>query len=143
MSSEAEAEYKTEISLNLAKEEAFLNLGIVYFNDKKYEKAISAWDSTVAINPKNADAYNNLGASYLNFKQDSKKAMPYFEKAVELSPDFTQGYINILVCAQNSNDEQATIKYTRILLDKGTSINDIKAKGINYSDALLKKINAR
>ena len=140
---DAAKEFNMEIALNLQKEEAFFNLGMLYFQNKDYDRAITCWDSTVSIDPKNADAYNNIGVCYLNFKKDNTKGMTYFEKAVELNPNYTQGYFNILVCAQNNNDEQSMIKYTRILLDKGTSINDIKAKGINISDALLQKINAR
>jgi hypothetical protein len=140
---DAEKEFNTEIGLNLQKEEAFFNLGMLYFQNKDYDRAITAWDSTISINPKNINAYNNLGVCYLNLKQDNDKALIYFEKSVELDPNYTQGYYNILICSQNKNDEQAIIKYTRILLDRGTSINDIKAKGINISDALLQKINAR
>lgn len=140
---DAEKEFNTEITLNLQKEEAFFNLGMLYFQNKDYDKAIVSWDSTVAIDPKNADAYNNIGVCYLNFKKDNTQAMTCFEKAVEMNANYTQGYINILVCAQNMNDEQTMIKYIRILLDKGTSIDDIKSKGINISDALLQKINAR
>lgn len=140
---DAAKEFNMEIALNLQKEEAYFNLGMLYFQNKDYDNAIVSWDSTVSINPKNVDAYNNIGVCYLNFKKDNTKGMTYFEKAVELNPDYTQGYFNILVCAQNNNDEQSLIKYTRILLDKKVSINDIKAKGINISDELLQKINAR
>jgi tetratricopeptide (TPR) repeat protein len=140
---DAEKEFQTEIALNLQKEDAFFNLGMLYFQNKDYDKAITSWDSTVAINPKNADAYNNMGVCYLNFKKDNTKGMTYFEKAIELNPGYTQGYFNILVCAQNNNDEQTMIKYIRVLLDKGTTIDDIKAKGINITDALLQKVNAR
>jgi tetratricopeptide (TPR) repeat protein len=140
---DAVKEFNTEIALNLQKEEAFFNLGMLYFQSKDYDKAIRSWDSTIAIDPKNTDAYNNIGVCYLNFKKDNIKGMEYFEKAVEMNPNYTQGYLNILVCAQNNNDEQAMIKYSRILIDKGMSIDDIKAKGIAISDALLQQINAR
>ncbi len=143
MTHEAEDEFNTEIKLNLVKEEAYFNLGMLYYQNKDYAKAITALDSTISIGPKNADAYSYLGVIYANFKKDFGKGKTYFEKVVELNPNFTEGYMNILVCAQNSNDEQSLIKYTRILLDKGTSIADIRAKGINISDDILKKINAR
>lgn len=140
---DAEKEFNTEIALNLQKEEALFNLGMLYFQNKDYDKAITAWDSTVSINPKNINAYNNLGVCYLNFKKDNAKSTSYFEKTVELDPNYTQGYINLLVCAQNSNNEASMIKYIRVLLGKGMSINDIKAKGINIPDELVQKINAQ
>lgn len=143
MRSEAMKEFNTEISMNLQKEEAFFNLGILYFQNKDYANAIKNWDSTVSINPSNADANNNLGVCYLNFKGDYKTAKTYFEKTVEVSPNYTQGYFNLLVCAQNMKDEESLVKYIRILLDKGTAIDDIKAKGITVTDEMVKKINAR
>ena len=143
MPGDAEKEFNTEIALNLQKEEAYFQLGLLYFNNKDYDRAMTEWDSTISIDPKNTDAYNNIGVCYLNSRKDNTKALTYFEKAVELNSNYTQGYLNIMVCAQNNNDEQSIIKYARILLDKGVSINDIKAKGINISDELLQKINAR
>lgn len=143
MPADAEKEFNTEIALHLQKEEAFFNLGMLYYQNKDYNNAILSWDSTISINPKNADALNNVGVCYLNFKADNNQAKGYFEKALEINPNYTQGYFNVLACAQNTNDEETLIKYIRILLDKGTAIDDIRAKGIRISDALLQKINAR
>ncbi len=143
MQAEAKKEFNTEITLNLQKEEAFFNLGILYFQDKDYQTAIKDWDSTIAINPKNADAYYNTGAAYLNTTGPTKSAETCFEKAVEINPNYTQAYFNILSCAQSLNDQDALVKYIRALLDKGTSADDIRAKGINITEELAKKINAR
>jgi Tfp pilus assembly protein PilF len=86
---------------------------------------------------------NNTGVCYLNFKNDAARAKQYFEKTLEVNPDFMQAYINLLVCAQNSNDETTQLKYLRILLKKGVSVNDIRARGVKLSDELLQKINAQ
>ncbi|HTA26416.1 MAG TPA: hypothetical protein VK809_01415, partial [Bacteroidia bacterium] len=143
MPAEAKKEFNTEIALNLQKEEAFFNLGILNFQDKDYGNAIKDWDSTISINPKNADACYNMGIAYLNAKGNTKTAETCFEKAVEINPNYTLAYYNVLSCAQNLNDRESLIKYIRILLDKGISIDDIKAKGITVTDDLLKKVNAR
>lgn len=143
MPAEAEQEFKTEIALNLRKEEAFFNLGLLYYHTRQYGNAISAWDSTITINPKNMDALNNLGICYENYKNDPGQAKLYFEKALQTDSNFLQAYYNLLFCAQNSKDEATVVKYTRILLSKGVPVSDIKAHGINLSDALLQKINAQ
>jgi len=143
MPADAEKEFKMEIGLSLQKEEAFFNLGLLYYNRKEFANAITSWDSTLAINPKNSDAMNNIGVCYLNFDHLQGKAAQYFEKVIQINPDFMQAYYNLLACAQSMNDETILIKYTRILLSKGVSVNDIKARGINLSDALLQKINAQ
>jgi tetratricopeptide (TPR) repeat protein len=139
---EAKKEFRTEIALNLEKENAFFNLGMLYYRNKDYNNAIIFWDSTIHINPKNSDALNNLGVCYLNYKNDNNQAKLYFEKALEINPDYKEGYYSLLICAQNTNDEKLFIKYIRILLSKGVSLKDIQARGIKVSDELLQKINS-
>jgi tetratricopeptide (TPR) repeat protein len=115
---------------------------MLYFQNKDYDAAIQAWDSTITLNPSNADAHNNLGVCYQNYKKDNKKAQEYFTNSVKLNPDYTQGYYNLLICAQNNSDKKSLVTYTKILLHKGASINDIKARGISISDDLMKLITA-
>ncbi len=109
MNKEAEQEFNTEISLNLVKEESYFNLGLLYIQTKEYDKAVIVLDSTISIGPKNADAYSTLGVCYANYKKDFTNALTCFEKVVELNPNFTQGYFNILICAINSNNEPEVI----------------------------------
>jgi lipoprotein NlpI len=140
---DAEKEFHTEIALNLQKEEAYFSLGVVYFGVKDYDNAIASWDSTLSINPNNTNAYNNIGVCYLNYKKNNATAASYFAKAVSVDPNYVQGYLNLIVCAQNMNNEQDVIKYARILLGKGVTLDAIKAKGVTISDEMLQKINAR
>lgn len=137
---EAEQEFNTEISLNLEKEEAYFQLGVLYIQINAYDKSLHAWENVIALNSKNADAYNNMGVCYINSNIDIKKAQECFEKSVELNPDNIQGYFNVLICAQRNNDNGAFFKYLKLLLQKGINSNDIKAKGINIPEDMLKKI---
>lgn len=122
------------------KENAYFQLGLKYFQIREADKAIRCFDSVSAINPANADAFNNLGACYMNFKHDSRKAQAYFIKSVEINPALTQSYIYILLCAGNNKDDDSFIKYAKLLLDKGMTINEIEAKGITIPDKIMKKI---
>lgn len=116
--------------------------GMYFYQLKDFVKAIVALDSAIAINPKQYLAYNTLGVYFHNYRHDDDSAKEYFEKAIKINPDYTPSYINLLACAQTENDEQSFIKYIRILFNKGMSISDIKAKGINVPDEVLQKINA-
>ncbi len=151
---DAEIEFNTEIAMNLQKEEAFLNLGVLYFQAKDYENAVKAMNNVLLINPNNADALNNLGVYLLYFKKDYNQAISYFVKVLNLDLDYRQAYINFVICAQNFNRKDVIVKYQRILLDnrndpytwvmvdKGMSLSEIQAKGINMSANLLKQVNA-
>jgi len=152
--SDAEKEFNTEIVLNLQKEEAFLNLGILYFRQKDYENAVKSMNSVLGINPNNLDALNNLGVYLSYIKKDYAQAMPYFIKVLSVDPNYEQAYINVMICAENRNNEQLMLKNQRILLDnrndpytwvvvqKGMPAGDLRAQGISVSDKLMKKIDS-
>lgn len=68
-----------------------INIGIVYFNLKKTDKAIEYYNRAVILSEHINDtvllikAYNNLGNVYMSIWQDWDKAEKYFNRSVELS----------------------------------------------------------
>jgi tetratricopeptide (TPR) repeat protein len=136
---QAKKEFQREIDLNLQKDEAYFQLGMLFYQQQKSDSAIFAWEKTVELNPKNLDAYSNLGVCYLNFKHDSNKAEELWNKTVQFNPDYVQGYLNLMILCQNKKDENCLLNNLRIILRKGVSPNDIRARGINLTDDLLKK----
>ena len=63
-------------------------LGRVYFQEGKYEKALRLLESAVAMGPSDPDAMFFLGRTYLELDQD-EKATEILEKLIEKHPDFT------------------------------------------------------
>ncbi len=139
---EAKKEFQKEIDMNLQKDEAYFQLGFLYYNEQKSDSAIFAWEKTIELNPKNIDAYSNLGVCYLNFRKDMNKAEEYWNKTIQLNPDYVQGYLNLMILCQNKKDDDCMLKYLRIVLQKGVSADEIRKRGIAISYDLLKKASS-
>jgi tetratricopeptide (TPR) repeat protein len=65
---------------------AYANLGVVYYQDKSYGKAIKFYDKAIALQPDAAVFHNNRGAAYFNKRQYEKASLDY-AKALQLDPD--------------------------------------------------------
>ena len=66
-------------------EKAYYNLGKVYQAQRKWDKAIEAFESAVQKSPDNANFQYDLGEAYLEAKQ-LDKAETALKKATELDP---------------------------------------------------------
>ena len=115
---------------------------MIYYQQQKSDSAIFAWEKTVALNPNNVDAYSNLGVCYLNFRHDTNKAEEYWNKTIQLNPEYVQGYLNLMIVCQNKKDENCLLNYLKIVLHKGVSPDQIRQRGINITDDLLKKASS-
>jgi len=73
--------------INNPSEANYINLSLLYFNKREFEKAIDACNEILSINPKSAIAYNNMCAAYNNLQQWTK-AIEAGKRALELQPDF-------------------------------------------------------
>ncbi len=69
------------------------NVGVAYFDIKRYEQAVKNYNVAISYDPKYASAYNNRGNA-LAMLGRFKEALPDFTQAVTLKPDYGQGYYN-------------------------------------------------
>jgi len=67
---------------------AYHNLGIVYFSQKRYQDAIAVLEKAVRLNPRLAGAYVILGLAHYELYQ-SHKAVMAFQEAHRLDPNDT------------------------------------------------------
>jgi len=65
----------------------YLNLSLIYYNQKDYDKCIAACKEALKIDPKYYLAYNNIGSAY-NMTGDWNNAMKAFTEALKIKPDF-------------------------------------------------------
>jgi uncharacterized protein (TIGR03790 family) len=65
---------------------ATLQLGSLYDEDAKYDKAIEAYRQVIAAEPRNATALNNLAYDLAEHQHDPKEALPVAQKAFGLLP---------------------------------------------------------
>jgi len=137
---EAKKDFLTEINLGLQREQAFLQLGLLYYQYQKLDSALYYLDQTIKINPSNSDALSNMGVIYYNYKKDYVKAEEVWAKAIAINPKYYQVYINLLLNCQTKKDDNCFSKYLILALNNGMSIQDIRSKGIVISDQLLSRL---
>ena len=85
----AEEEYKQALYLHPGFSQVYHYLGQLYFEKKAYDHAIEAWKKLIELEPDLSTAYiiyNNLGIAYEQ-KQETEKALDYFEKALSRAPE--------------------------------------------------------
>jgi tetratricopeptide (TPR) repeat protein len=83
------------IELNPRNVSAYYNLGLAYYNQGQYDKAIANCNKAIHINPKFADAYNTRAAAFF-FKKKYKKAWNDVHKAQHLGYKVHPEFIDAL-----------------------------------------------
>ncbi|MCA2879595.1 MAG: tetratricopeptide repeat protein [Microcystis sp. M046S1] len=71
----------------------YVNRGILYYNQKKYELASDDYNKAIELNPNLAMAYNNRGNIYYD-QQKYELALADWNKAIELNPNLAMAYNN-------------------------------------------------
>ncbi|WP_119344931.1 tetratricopeptide repeat protein [Facilibium subflavum] len=103
------------ISLNDKDAAIYSNLGRIYAEQHKTEKALTCLYKAIQLNPEYAAAYYNLGQLFLQ-KNDISQAINYFKKAIQLNPKHLQAYLNLgWLLQQQEALEQALYYYQQIL----------------------------
>ena len=65
----------------------YLNLSLVYHQNKRYQDSISAAKKAIQLRPNFPEAYNNIAADYEDMHQWDQ-AIEAAKKALQLRPDF-------------------------------------------------------
>ena len=82
-----------EVERNPESQAAWLELGNLYFDTRKYQDAIRAYNQYLSLNPKNPDVWTDLGVMYRR-SGDPAEAISSFDKAIELDSRHEQAYFN-------------------------------------------------
>lgn len=97
-----------------------------YINKSQYKEANDLLDKAIKDNPKNAEFYNVKGSLYENQK-DSETAFTYYQKAIEINPDYAKGQFDV----------------GRYYFNKAVKMRDEinKLKGAAYQKAITEQLN--
>jgi OmpA-OmpF porin, OOP family len=60
----------------------------IAFSERKMDKGIELMEKAIDKDPNYAEAYFRLGSLYNDLLADPDKAMPYYEKALQIKPDY-------------------------------------------------------
>ena len=82
------------------------NLGVQYYNQRQFSKAIQAYQKVIELDPTYIEAYNNLGIICQEIG-DVDRAFEAFQKSIEINPQYEKGHNNlgILLYLKGRNEE--------------------------------------
>ncbi len=115
---EAEGIFKEVIAQVPECADAYNLLGIVCAGRKKYTDAILNFKEAVRLDSSNA-VYNSNYGNALQDNGELNESMPYYLKAIELNPDFTDAYYNL----SNSLRKLQRYPESMVHLNKAKSLN--------------------
>jgi type IV pilus biogenesis/stability protein PilW len=70
------------------------NLGVQFYNQREFSKAIQAYQKVLELDPTYVEAYNNLGIIYQTIG-DVDRAFGAYQKSTEINPRYEKGYNNL------------------------------------------------
>jgi formylglycine-generating enzyme required for sulfatase activity/tetratricopeptide (TPR) repeat protein len=111
-----------------------LNLGLHYYDQGDYEKALMQFNISIASQPDMGEAYNDRGLAYFAMG-DTDNAMADFTKAIELLPDpavsySNRGGLNLLL----GNSEQALADLDKAIELAPRLAKAYQTRGLTYMD---------
>ena len=113
--------------------------GMVLFNGKNYESAISFFKKAVEEDPQNAEAYYHLGICYREI--GSTDAVDAFKTAISIKPDYSEAYCHLGIAYMRLNMQEESINALKEALQITPGYDEALLNlGIAY--ALNKKYNA-
>ena len=83
-------------------------LGIISFQEKKYDLSVEYIKKALKINPEQAEANNNLGIALKELKK-FEKASESFNKAIKIDSNFAEAYNNLGIVLKELNQIDSAI----------------------------------
>lgn len=122
---EAVSQEKWDIAENIYKKiiqknptsQAFNNIGVLFYNQKKYEASLLQFDKAVAQSPVFINAYVSRGLVYTKLKR-YEKAVEDYKKAIERVPYHFQAHMNLGVVLIKLKDYEQAVS----VLKKASSL---------------------
>lgn len=72
----------------------YLNLGLVYMKQEKYDQATREFQRVLQIDPNNVVAHNELGRSYYQMGKP-KEAISSYQEAIRMAPNYLDAHYNL------------------------------------------------
>jgi tetratricopeptide (TPR) repeat protein len=123
---EAMAAYEKAVELNPQAAGALVNLGTIYFRDRKLKKAESCYIRAVAADPEYPLAHFNIANLY-DEQGRAELARKHYEEAIRLNPKYADAIFNLaLICEQEGQTMKAMSYWKAYLkLDNASSWAEI------------------
>ena len=80
-------------------------LGVVHAQSGQHAAATDCFTQLVKVDPRSASAHHNLGIA-LRQQGEQRKALPRFEKAIALKPDYLDAYNGMISVLHDLNKDR-------------------------------------
>lgn len=118
---------------SFSNDQIWVNMGGVFLEEKKYNKAMFCYDSALQLNPRSYGALNGIGAIYFD-KHLFENALAMFYKAVSVYPCITEPLYNIaLVYSKQNKLNLAKNAYERVIRCNPNHIPSLRKLVILYA----------
>jgi tetratricopeptide (TPR) repeat protein len=108
---EAIEELKKAAQLNPKGGEPYLNLGYIYFHQRKLEEARQAFQKAIVLTPRiSAEGHNNLGAVYL-LQGRNEEGIKELQLAIQERPHYSRPYSSLGNFYEKEGDIDKAISY--------------------------------
>ena len=97
--------FEKSIEINSNHSDPYNNLGLIYKDLGKIEKAEEFFKKTISINNKNIHAYINLGNIYKNIG-DSENAEKLYKDSLNINPLFFDAFNNLMDLFERTNQNE-------------------------------------
>jgi tetratricopeptide (TPR) repeat protein len=114
------AAYEKAIALDPKSAGALVNLGTVYFHQRKWDEAEGHYRKALEADPSYALAHFNLGNLY-DEKGDRSKAFLHYLMAIRLNPSYGDAHYNLALLYQSSGQALRAVRHWRAYLKIDTT----------------------
>ena len=125
---EATNHYENALKYDDKNSRAYSRLAMAYWEKDLVEKAILNYTKAIDLDPNYDIAYNNLGVIFLDGLGDTKRAMTYFETAVDINDCYVLAHFNLArahdalgekICAANEYQKAFDLNRKNVEMDEG------------------------
>ena len=107
---EAIEAYENAIELNSRMASAMVNLGTIFFHQRKWQKAEAQYLAAIAVDPEYALAAFNLGNLY-DERGQRDLALKHYEDALRINPRYGDAHYNLALLFQTEGSAMNAVKH--------------------------------
>ena len=98
------------VKLDPTAKAAYNSLGNVYYQQRRYQQAITMYHRALAIDPDYAKARNNLGSTYMKLAMDAR-AIEELQRALRADSSYSLTYYNLACVYARGGDSTTAAQY--------------------------------
>lgn len=121
--------YEHAIQLDPACTGALVNLGTIYFNTRRFDKAEELYRRAIEADPQYALAHFNLANLY-DERGRRQQALEHYRIALEINPQYGDAHYNLALLYQTMGETMNAVRHwqTYLKIDPGSSWSEIARK---------------